>query len=70
MSTALLLLSLWERQQGRFPAQSSQSTESAIEYDGQKYQGMNNLVNALKDNSDLIEKLKKEVIFLATRKSD
>lgn len=38
LSTALLLLSLWERQQGRFPAQSSQSTESAIEYDGQKYQ--------------------------------
>ncbi len=38
LSTALLLLRLWERQQGRFPAQSSQSTESAIEYDGQKYQ--------------------------------
>ena len=45
-------------------------TGSWFVYDGQKYQGMNNLVNALKDNADLIEKLKKEVIFLATRKSD
>lgn len=45
-------------------------TGSWFVYDEQKYQGMNNLVNALKDNSDLIEKLKKEVIFLATRKSD
>ncbi len=37
LSTALLFLSLWERQQGRFPALTSQSTESAIEYEGQKY---------------------------------
>lgn len=39
-------------------------------YDSQKYQGMNALVNALKGDSSLIEKLKKEVLFLATRKSD
>ena len=39
-------------------------------YDGQKYQGMNSLVNALKSDSSLIEKLKEEVIYLSTRKSD
>lgn len=37
LSTALLLMSLWERQQGRFPAQASQSAESVIEYDGRSY---------------------------------
>ena len=45
-------------------------TGSWFVYNGQKYQGMNNLVSALKDDATLIEKLKEEVIFLATRKSD
>ena len=45
-------------------------TGSWFVYNGQKYQGMNNLVNALKEDSTLIEKLKQEVLFLATRKSD
>ena len=39
-------------------------------YNDQKYQGMNNLVSALKEDESLIEKLKDEVLFLATRKSD
>ncbi len=38
LSTALLLLSLWERQQGRFPAQTAQSAEGVLEYEGRKYQ--------------------------------
>ena len=45
-------------------------TGSWFVYNGQKYQGMNNLVSALKEDPALIEKLKEEVIFLATRKSD
>ena len=45
-------------------------TGSWFVYNGQKYQGMNNLVNALKEDEALIEKLKEEVIFLSTRKSD
>ena len=45
-------------------------TGSWFVYNGQKYQGMNNLVNALKEDASLIEKLKEEVLFLATRKSD
>ena len=39
-------------------------------YNGQKYQGMTNLVSALKDDETLVEKLKQEVLFLATRKGD
>ena len=39
-------------------------------YDNQKYQGMNNLVTALKENPALIDKLKEEVVFLSTRKAD
>ena len=45
-------------------------TGSWFVYNGQKYQGMTNLVAALKEDPALIEKLKEEVIFLATRKSD
>lgn len=45
-------------------------TGSWFVYDGQKYQGMNNLVNALKSDKSLIDKLKQEVLFLATRKGD
>lgn len=45
-------------------------TGSWFIYDGQKYQGMNNLISALKEDSDLIEKIKQEVIYLATRKGD
>ncbi len=39
-------------------------------YNNQKYQGMNSLVKALKDDVKLIEKLKQEVLFLSTRKGD
>ena len=45
-------------------------TGSWFVYNNQKYQGMNNLVAALKEDPSLIEKLKEEVLFLATRKSD
>lgn len=45
-------------------------TGSWFIYDGQKYQGMNNLISALKEDSDLIEKIKQEVTYLATRKGD
>ena len=45
-------------------------TGSWFVYNNQKYQGMNNLVAALKDDESLIEKLKEEVMLLATRKSD
>ena len=45
-------------------------TGSWFVYNNQKYQGMNNLVEALKDDESLIEKLKEEVLFLATRKGD
>lgn len=39
-------------------------------YNGQKYQGMNSLVTALKADTALIEELKEKVLFLATRKGD
>ena len=45
-------------------------TGSWFVYNNQKYQGMNNLVAALKEDPSLIERLKEEVLFLATRKSD
>ena len=35
-------------------------------YNGQKYQGMNSLVTALKADTALIEELKEKVLFLAT----
>lgn len=37
LSTALLLLSLWERQQGRFPAQNLPNSDGIVEYEGRKY---------------------------------
>lgn len=39
-------------------------------YKEQKYQGMNKLIDALKDNPEMIEQLKSEVIHLASRKAD
>ena len=45
-------------------------TGSWFVYNGQKYQGMANLVAALKEDPGLIEKLKQEVLFLATRKGN
>ena len=45
-------------------------TGSWFVYNGQKYQGMTKLVDALKGDPALIEKLKEEVLFLSTRKSD
>ena len=45
-------------------------TGSWFVYDSQKYQGMPALVTALREDSALIEKLKKDVMFLSTRKGD
>ena len=45
-------------------------TGSWFVYQDNKYQGMNALVSALKEDPTLIDKLKEEVIFLSTKKGD
>ena len=39
-------------------------------YSDQKFQGMNALISALKSDDELIEKIKQEVLFLSSKKSD